>query len=197
MDTLIPDLDRFCPECGCPSLSCTSTTADKWLGTCPSCGWQGWQDLPTYPLPAANESRPAPKSPRKQFRHDPKRIPITHRLSPERANKNLPSEEPFPQHPAPSARVLFGRPALDGYGYCGVGTQPARAWPRWCGAVAPIVLTAFLLACVLAEALHPGAVRNFDPFPEPAIHYEGPVPTERVVCDSWTHECHYEEIQQP
>jgi len=184
MDTLIPELDRICPECGAPYLQCASTTADTWLGHCPSCGWQGWQHLPPAPQLPANQSRPPAKSPPIEFRHDPKRVPILHRISPERANKNLPSGETFPNRPAPNPAVLAGGKALRGYGYCGAGAQRPRPWPRWLGVVAPIALTAALLAVVLLQVLNPGAITNFEPFPESSGHWEGPSPS-MTHCSWW------------
>lgn len=179
MDTLIPELDRICPECGCPYVACVTTTAEKWLGHCPQCGWQGWQQLPTYSPPPANQSRPPAKSPRVQIAHDPKRTPISHRLSPTAGKRNLPLGAHFPDD-APRRR----------YGYHGISDQPLRPWPRWCGVVAPIVFTVVMLAVVWLEVLHPGALSNFEPFPEPAVQWDGPVPT--FAPDCWYYDGHYQ-----
>jgi len=137
VDTLIPELDRICPGCDAPYLQCTSTTAQKWLGTCPACGWQGWQDLPPYALPAATRRRPpaVPTVTTPPARPDKNRVPLTNRRA--ESNKNQPL----------GAR-LFPSPRLQGYGFCGLGTEPPRPWPRWCRTLAPIFFTAALLTWV-------------------------------------------------
>lgn len=136
------------------------------------------QGAPSPPIPTANQSRPAANSPRDEMRFDPKRVPILHRTSPPRANKNLPSGQPFPNRPAPNPGVLVGGQALRGYGHCGVGFERPRPWPRCFDAALAGALAVFLLSVVLLEFLHPGAVSNFDPFPESRAAWCGPSPTQ-------------------
>lgn len=163
MNSLIPELDRVCQECGCTELTCVSTTATTWLGHCPHCGWQGWQDLPPAPELAAKQSRPVARHAPDPLRFDPKRVPILHRTVRTRANKNLPSGETLPGRPAPNPGVLFGGRALAGYGPHGIGPERPRPWPRWCSVFAPIALTASLLGVVLYAVLTGAGITHTAP----------------------------------
>lgn len=193
MDFLIPELDRVCPECGCTHMTCISTTAEKWLGHCPDCDAQVWQELPSGPQQTANQSRPSARLPRDPMRFDPKRVPLRFRTPSSRANKNLPSGEGLPAKPAPNASVLVGGVALRGYGAGGAATEPLRGCPQWVGTVAALVFTACLLVVVGLEVLSPGAVTEFDLFAQPNVVAPTGTPIWTCENDPWGagHHCTY------
>jgi hypothetical protein len=166
MDTLIPDLDRICPACDCPSLTCISTTADKWLGHCPACDWQGWQDLPAYVPPGPSAPAQHAHKTHIRFARNPERTPILHRTTPPPANKNLPPSELLPDHPAPNPSLLVGGRALRGYGAHGASSRALRPWPKWCHMVAPFALFALALAVLLYAGFTDGFTwpRGTDPY---------------------------------
>lgn len=178
MDTLINELDRVCPDCGCTSITCVSTTVDKWLGHCPHCGFQCWQDLPSAPQLSAKQSRPRVGRHHIPIGHDPKRTPILFRHEKIAANKNLPLRADFPDeasyHRRGSAFNALGVPNVHHL----LRARECRPWPRWSGTLAPMVFGLVLLAVVSLEVLRPGAVTGFDLFADSAEPWCGPPTTE-------------------